>query len=225
MCDKIMASREHVPPQSFFPKGHRTELITVPSCRDHNLTKSKDDEYVRFIITSFLTSNAHGQDLAITKGLRSLERSGGFISAVFRKSNLLKLPDGSHTVAISVDLERWTKFFEHLANAIYFHDFKHAHTQNWDIINFSLVVGESLMKGEPDPYNPVRAKLLALPFAQQQTSNPEIFRYFFYRYNEQSYAYKFLFYEGFAIYALTTATGVPSHNTQHNSLSHSVNAP
>ena len=214
MCDKKGTSKEHVPPECFFPKRNRTNLITVPSCPAHNLSKSKDDEYVRWIITSHFVSNSFGQNLAITKGLRSLARSGGLISAVFQQSQLLRLPDGSQTVAIKVDLNRWTMFFKHFSNAIYFHDFEQPHTQEWNIVNFTLVVGKSLVNAQPDPYNPVRVKLLALPFAKKQTSNPEIFQYFFHRQSAHSYAYRFLFYGGFAVYALSIATRVSLRNSR-----------
>ncbi len=44
-CTKESVSREHVPAQSFFPKGYRNNLITVPSCRKHNQDNSIDVEF------------------------------------------------------------------------------------------------------------------------------------------------------------------------------------
>lgn len=51
-CGEPKTSYEHVPPQSFFPKNKRVNLIQVPSCDDHNGNKSKDDEYVRLVLMS-----------------------------------------------------------------------------------------------------------------------------------------------------------------------------
>lgn len=51
-CNNIATSVEHVPAKCFFPKEHRKNLITVPSCEQHNNETSKDDEYVRGIIVA-----------------------------------------------------------------------------------------------------------------------------------------------------------------------------
>ncbi|MDC5072991.1 hypothetical protein NRA08_18095, partial [Acinetobacter baumannii] len=57
MCDAEATTVEHVPPKCIFPESKdlssadklldfRKQLITVPSCDDHNGKKSKDDEYL-----------------------------------------------------------------------------------------------------------------------------------------------------------------------------------
>jgi hypothetical protein len=51
-CGGEATGVEHVPPKSFFIKGQREELITVPSCDVHNQQKSKDDEYIRSLLLS-----------------------------------------------------------------------------------------------------------------------------------------------------------------------------
>ena len=55
-CGRDATSREHVPPKCLFPEDKdiksiykgtfRRSLITVPSCDEHNLAKSHDDEYL-----------------------------------------------------------------------------------------------------------------------------------------------------------------------------------
>lgn len=56
-CNTIATSVEHVPAKCFFPKEHRKNLITVPSCEQHNQETSKDDEYVRGIIVASKGNN------------------------------------------------------------------------------------------------------------------------------------------------------------------------
>ncbi len=51
-CNNIATNVEHAPAKCFFPKEHRKNLITVPSCDQHNNETSKDDEYVRSIIVA-----------------------------------------------------------------------------------------------------------------------------------------------------------------------------
>jgi hypothetical protein len=203
MCDNPATSREHVPPDCFFPKGHKSNLITVPSCVNHNLKKSKDDEYVRFFVAMHISNNRYGVDMAVTKGLRSVERSDTFLARVFHKAFPIKMPDGSITAGAEVDLARWDNYFYQFANAIFFHDHGRCHKGAWELVNYSLFCGESLLSNEPDPYNEIRTKLQSLNFIERPSSNPEIFRYYFFKHSEDSYAYKFLFYEGFAQYVIS----------------------
>lgn len=42
--------KEHVFPRALFPKGHRLNLITVPSCRQCNKNYQKDEEYFKFMM-------------------------------------------------------------------------------------------------------------------------------------------------------------------------------
>jgi len=51
-CKANSVSREHIPPVCLFPKDekYRINLITVPSCSEHNLKKSIDDEYFRVFL-------------------------------------------------------------------------------------------------------------------------------------------------------------------------------
>jgi hypothetical protein len=209
MCDNESVSKEHVPPQCFFPDGHKLNLITVPACSEHNLRKSKDDEYVRSIVASFWENNSFGQTFSTTKVIRSFEHSGGLVAAVFQGAQVLKLKDGTETGGITVDLNRWEIFFSHFANAIYWNDFRVNHNQSWEIVNPSLTIG---YPGEPNQFDVINKKLLSLNFQQVLTSNPEIFQYFFFRHRSESYAYKFQFYEGFTVYALSKPEGVPTHN-------------
>ena len=75
MCDSVETSREHVPPACFFPPAKeigrdlRRNLITVPSCDVHNSLKSKDDEYLRTVITMTATHSQVGQFQFVNKVL------------------------------------------------------------------------------------------------------------------------------------------------------------
>ena len=63
MCEQANTTPEHVPPKCIFPEvkdlgiDYRKSLITVPSCDAHNLRKSKDDEYLMFVLTCSITNN------------------------------------------------------------------------------------------------------------------------------------------------------------------------
>lgn len=65
MCKKKGVTTEHVPPQCLFPEDKdlpvgvhlRRNLITVPSCVEHNSKKSKDDEYLLYTLVMNLPAN------------------------------------------------------------------------------------------------------------------------------------------------------------------------
>lgn len=68
MCEKESTSVEHAPPRCIFPEqkdlqpgeDYRVNLITVPSCDEHNMQKSKEDEYLLYILPSTIGSNEVG---------------------------------------------------------------------------------------------------------------------------------------------------------------------
>ncbi len=81
MCGKAATSKEHVPPQCLFPEIKDTEgvdlrkdLITVPSCDEHNTKKSKDDEFLMISIAGSIGNNFFGFFHARTKVERALKR-------------------------------------------------------------------------------------------------------------------------------------------------------
>ena len=39
-CERPASTIEHCPPKSFFPSGQRQDLMTVPSCEEHNIEKT-----------------------------------------------------------------------------------------------------------------------------------------------------------------------------------------
>src|SRR5689334_3078766 len=79
MCDSVATSREHAPPRCFFPilkqgVDLRKNLITVPSCDNHNSQKSKDDEYLRTVILMSVGNNGAAHTLVNEKLLRAVAR-------------------------------------------------------------------------------------------------------------------------------------------------------
>src|ERR1700733_6530786 len=81
-CGRPATSREHVPPECIFPekkdssgKDYRKNLITVPSCDEHNLHKSKDDEFLMANVTPVVGNNGAGFVQTRTKLRRAFDRS------------------------------------------------------------------------------------------------------------------------------------------------------
>ncbi len=81
-CGKPATSREHVPPKCFFPEkkdvghdGFRKNLITVPSCDEHNYQKSDDDEFLLASVAAVLNNNSVGFNHNQSKVKRAMQKS------------------------------------------------------------------------------------------------------------------------------------------------------
>jgi hypothetical protein len=203
MCDGDGITREHVPPLSFFPKGHRDKLFTVASCSEHNNGNSLDVEYVRNVIVSQISTNALARNWFQDRALRSYKRSPGLRNQTFAKSAPV-IVDGRETVIVECDMPRFEFIMEAIAYACYFKDFGNRFTGEWVIFSPSMVATELLLQGLPDPNESLRVWVQSLLFTDMPTSNPEVFKYGIHLENEPEgiYSYKFEFYEGFVVHAI-----------------------
>src|SRR6185312_15429445 len=103
-CGKAATSREHVPPICLFPEkkdlygiDFRQNLITVPSCDEHNAKKSSDDEFLLSVIASVVGNNGVGYIHTQTKVKRIFTRKGqGYINKVAKnlKTETITLNSG-----------------------------------------------------------------------------------------------------------------------------------
>ena len=81
MCDVPATSREHVPPRCLFPESkdidgdYRQNLLTVPSCDEHNSGKSADDEFLMVSLAGIIGNNSIGYSHKFSKVNRAIYRS------------------------------------------------------------------------------------------------------------------------------------------------------
>lgn len=102
-CQNPATTREHIPPLCLFPEGkditdgvdYRCNLITVPSCVKHNLSKSGDDEYLLYVLSTNLPANAIAQ-AQWTKLQRAVERRPALWNLMSSSSHDVEIMD-SHT--------------------------------------------------------------------------------------------------------------------------------
>ena len=137
MCDKEATSVEHVPPRCLFPEKKdlpegvdlRKQLITVPSCDEHNTAKSKDDEYLLYLMVINIPSGEIARNHFLTKIMRSIERNPSLINLLMKTQQPVTVVDtktgeAHETVAVSIDDDRLDSALEHISRAIYFHHFE-----------------------------------------------------------------------------------------------------
>lgn len=214
MCDMPATSREHVPPKCFFPEqkdvGHnkyRQDLFSVPSCDQHNTSKSRDDEYLLFLITSHFDNNLVAQRHFSTKIIRAVKRNPSMYR--FIENNYPIILDGQSTIAYTVDWARFKKEIEHLTHALYY-------------LNYSQKLEYSINIHTPDLYainNPDAHNInqrsqeiesvtrTALDGQPKQGKNPEVFYYQHFSMPEiPSFVFRMVFYGGFVVIAYASPT-------------------
>src|SRR3989442_797265 len=119
MCACPSETREHAPPLCLFPEGKdlgpgldvRKNLITVPSCAEHNLKTSKDDEYLMVLADAHFENNSTARTQFATKVVRALKNSSAFVKTTFRNTKRVNL-DGKHTIAFEVDDARFNRVLD-----------------------------------------------------------------------------------------------------------------
>lgn len=137
MCDAPKTSKEHVPPRCLFPAekedpkgiGSRRNLVTVPSCDVHNSRKSKDDEYILYVLALNIANNQAAENHFNAKIRRAIENNPAVWNRL--KSNMKPVVARDQhtgqitsTVALGVDMVRFNSAMDHLGRALYFHHFK-----------------------------------------------------------------------------------------------------
>jgi hypothetical protein len=135
-CHNTATTREHVPPLCLFPetkdaeegRNLRRNLITVPACADHNLAKSTDDEYFRWVVSTNLAANCVGTWHAPTKVARAHGRRpalGQPISESAKDVTMVDSRTGSEypTAETPLDSARFTRVLDLIGLGIYRHHF------------------------------------------------------------------------------------------------------
>lgn len=138
MCDKPKTGVEHVPPKCLFPEQKdlpegvdlRKQLITVPACDEHNISKSQDDAYLLYLLVINLPANETAKNQFFTKIMRSIERNPSLINRFFMANTHpvvavdKETGQAHHTVAVYVDDARLDSVLDHISRALYFYHFK-----------------------------------------------------------------------------------------------------
>lgn len=132
-CGKVASSDEHVPPKAIFPekkdapggRDYRRNLIKVRSCDEHNSKKSRDDEYLLYVLAMCLPSNELAKHQFLTKVHRAIQRRPALLQELLIEVKEVVLHDTAkdtwhRSIAIKLDEQRLTSLFTHIAKAIFF---------------------------------------------------------------------------------------------------------
>jgi hypothetical protein len=200
-CGGRATSKEHAPPESFFPAGYNSGLMTVPSCAEHNTKLSKDVEYIRNIICGQRGTNLVASRVSET-AKHSYDNSPKLFNRTFSDVRAV-IVEGDETGAFSVELPRFKRVMKAIAFAMYYFDFGRRNEGDFDIFSTSLMSRSHLYRRVPDGYESLRYNLEASVFKSMPVSQPKVFKYALSRPGEGQIHYRFEFYEAFFVYALT----------------------
>lgn len=211
MCDLESTSTEHAPPQCFFPvekeigRNLRQNLITVPSCENHNSKKSKDDEYFRAVVLMMASQHSDAAEhLFLGKMLRAVKRKPHAYSSFFADSVELS---GGTTRALQFDRPRFDRCVDQMARALFFHKFKVPWKLNIAVISPNFFSG--VAAGSVIPHSATMAaadvSMQFLASEPAQGDNPEVFRFRLkYCEDDQTLAIAAIFYEALEIFAYSS---------------------
>jgi len=223
-CEQIATTKDHVPAQCFFPEekhlpsgcpDYRNNLITVPSCSEHNNPRSRDDEYAAVVIA--INSKS---DLALTmlksKWVRALLRREGSLGkkifstargakAISRKNGIV-IP--YETLAVSYQIERIECVIESIARALYYRE--SGYQKKWVdscIIKSLKFFNRDMGYAQDDcTLNQIEQAFIHGEKYQglelvRKGSNPDVFYYQFFKSDDRNFIIRTVFYSDFTFLA------------------------
>lgn len=143
-CGRKATSKEHVPPKCLFPEDKdiksiyedtfRRSLVTVPSCDEHNLAKSHDDEYLMVCLGARMGNNGVAYVHTHTKIKRAIERNPNLLQ-IQRKDNINISGKLFPALLIHIDTYRLMRSFEAIARALVFYEFRFRYKGRCQVIS------------------------------------------------------------------------------------------
>ncbi len=219
-CNKKATTNEHTPPKCFFPQkkhlpknspNYRKNLITVPSCSEHNNHRSKDDEYTAAVIImnseSKLAFTFHKSKWVKTM-LRNQASLGKRIFSQARKVQTISKKDNLfipvERVAIRYEIDRIENVIKSIARAIYYLESKFQDQWLDDILIGSLnFLNKDFTQTQYlHDLRKINQKFIALQETEEyripkKGSNPEIFYYQFLKEENNNCLIRLVFYDDF----------------------------
>jgi len=211
MCSEPATTREHVPPVCLFPEikdtrgiDFRINLLTVPSCEDHNLKKTKDDEFLLVALAGYVGNNYIGYFHSQTKVNRALRRkSKDFLTKQVminaRDYEILGKNGKKYPVIYgNIDSKRFTRCFAQIARGLFYAEFLKVFEGECTIIlGFIKYLDEDT--NTLTKFLKHRFELENLE--EEKGSNPHVFRYQFCKPDKDGLiALRMIFYQGAEVY-------------------------
>lgn len=217
VCGKPGNSLEHVPPQCLFDEEQRKQLITVPSCDEHNLRKSGDDQYLDFVLSVALQANRLARRHFDGAPMRALQRRPYIALTMFSGLQPITL-DGDETAYFTLDIDRIRRAMSAIASGMYYYLTGSHYTSGWQNLSTSTISLEQLSGEIEDPWEDVKRELAKLPYREIKTHNPETFWCGVSGNHDRNIVFWFRFFEGidFFVFTAPSEAGGPQRRSASN---------
>jgi len=187
-------------------RDYRKNLITVHACAEHNLRKSRDDEYLHLILVHGYFNNPLAGKQFKTKLFRAFSRRPALLAALYKERTPVVVDDVP-TEAVSIDRPRFERALEMVFRALYFKTFSERISLPVRLHTTLLLDMESTRADERN--NKVKE---FCRFTQQYVGNclpvgenPDIFWFKIKRSDTSQFAaYQLSFYGGFDVYVVAS---------------------
>ncbi|GAA4469530.1 hypothetical protein [Novipirellula rosea] len=188
MCEQVSTSQEHVPPKCLFPESkdvdgdYRTQLITVPSCDQHNTAKSSEDEFLLVSLAGIIGNNSIGYKHKFTKVNRAIYRTSfKLLERTMIDPRLEWIEFGPNqfidVIWSTPDYERLHNCFDHIARELYFDQFgERFDGSTRTILGYTSIRDHNAAEFQRFIHDKVAQELEGTP---RHGSNPDIFTYQF----------------------------------------------
>ena len=144
--------------------------------------------------------NSAGRELFQSKGLRSFRRSRKLLNRTFKEKRTIEI-GGQATQAIKAEKTRYENILKSIGYALHFYDFDARLEDDWVIINDTLSFDRGESPAEMyDFHEFVKLGLTYKEFEERQSSNPDVFRYYYGTSEAGDTVYKLVFYGDFIAY-------------------------
>lgn len=192
MCSNEATSVEHAPPKCLFPRQRdlpegvnlRDQLITVPSCNEHNQQRSRDDEYLLYTLVINAASNDIARNHFFAAIMRRIERNPSLIQRYMSTSvpvttENLETGETANTFAVNIEYDRFKDSIDNLARAIYFHHF------GLKLLSSITIQPEFMLRTLDPEYAHINGMITEISRASDvffsesdyHGTNPEVFKY------------------------------------------------
>lgn len=211
MCDAPKTSREHAPPLCFFPEAKsfgrnvRRNLITVPSCTEHNSQRSKDDEFFRAMVLMAVAETSEvGRFQFFQKHLRGVRRRPHAYRDFFKDRGKVS---GGRYRALQIDRRRFEACVDKLARALFFDAFGAKWKLPIAVTSPTLfrVANSGRIQDHQPTLQVVNVSKRALAGEPIRGESPDVFKYRVqYIDHENAYALAAIFYDAFEVFAFSS---------------------
>ncbi|NQU04775.1 MAG: hypothetical protein HQ568_01680 [Calditrichaeota bacterium] len=163
-CGAEASSREHVPPKCIFDtsKPHNN-LITVPSCDEHNSGLSEDDEYLKWFLLTSAADDSLINSRQFEAMIRGINERPKLLASLMQKRKYINIKtvsgiDLGFKPGFVIDWTRVNRIFDKIIKGLFYHHVSNEEQGKFEVnevqlslsidgLNYGLNINEEMKRG------------------------------------------------------------------------------